>query len=295
MLGRGLPGRVSRAGPFPVFERSSTAVSGSDWSYVIVFLVAAIDAFFPVVPSEATAIAAGVVAGAGDLNVLVLIAASLGAIVGDNISFALGHFLGDRVVNRFFKGEKSQERLAWAQRTLDARGGYLIVVARFIPGGRTVTTFTAGFVETYPWRRFLLFDVIAGIIWGTYTVLLGYLGGKTFEEDPWKGLLLGFGIALAVTAAVEAVRHLRLAGLPRLSPRSRMPRCATNVQATSTTSANSPCRPCDPAAGRILVGRERKICTVPRTKKPNSVGRSISTAAATRRTPSGRRAARSRG
>ncbi len=186
------------------------AIGDSNWSYVIVFLVAAIDAFFPVVPSEATAIAAGVVAGAGDLNVLVLIAAaSLGAIVGDNICFALGHFLGDRVVNRFFKGEKSQERLAWAQRTLDARGGYLIVVARFIPGGRTVTTFTAGFVETYPWRRFLFFDVIAGIIWGTYTVMLGYLGGKTFEEDPWKGLLLGFGIALAVTAAVEAFRHLR--------------------------------------------------------------------------------------
>jgi membrane-associated protein len=186
------------------------AIGDSNWSYVIVFLVAAIDAFFPVVPSEATAIAAGVVAGAGDLNVLVLIvAASLGAIVGDNICFALGHFLGDRVVNRFFKGEKSQERLAWAQRTLDARGGYLIVVARFIPGGRTVTTFTAGFVETYPWRRFLFFDVIAGVIWGTYTVMLGYLGGKTFEEDPWKGLLLGFGIALAVTAAVEAFRHLR--------------------------------------------------------------------------------------
>ena len=186
------------------------AISGSTWSYVIVFLIAAIDAFFPLVPSEATAIAAGVVAGAGDLNVFVLIAAAaLGAIVGDNICFALGHFLGDRVVNRFFKGEKSQERLAWARRTLDARGGYLIVVARFIPGGRTVTTFTAGFVETFPWRRFLFYDVIAGIIWGTYTVMLGYLGGKTFEEDPWKGLLLGFGIALAVTAAVEAFRHLR--------------------------------------------------------------------------------------
>ena len=193
-----------------MFESIVDAVSGSDWSYLIVFAIAMIDAFFPLVPSEATAIAAGVVAGTGGLAVeLVILAAALGAIVGDNICFALGHFLGKRVERRFFSSEKSRKRLQWAQKTLDERGGYLIVVARFIPGGRTVTTFTAGFVETFPWRRFLFFDVIAGFIWGTYTVLLGYFGGKTFEEEPWKGLLLAFGIALAVTGVVEVVRYLR--------------------------------------------------------------------------------------
>jgi membrane protein DedA with SNARE-associated domain len=140
---------------------------------------------------------------------LVILVAALGAIVGDNISFGLGHFLGARVERRFFSGEKAQKRLHWAQKTLDERGGYLIVVARFIPGGRTVTTFTAGFVETFPWRRFLKFDALAGAIWGSYTVLLGYFGGRTFEEEPWKGLLLAFAIALAVTAVVEVVRHLR--------------------------------------------------------------------------------------
>ncbi len=51
--------------------------------------------------------------------------------------------------------------------------------------------------------------MIAGLIWGTYTVALGYFGGKTFEEEPWKGLLLAFGIAVAVTGAVELYRHLR--------------------------------------------------------------------------------------
>ena len=141
-----------------------------------------------------------------------ILAASLGAIVGDNISFAGGHFLGERLNRRFFQGEKSKKRVEWARKTLDERGGYLIVVARFIPGGRTVTTFTAGFVDGMPWRRFIRFDVLAGFIWGSYTVLLGYFGGKTFEEEPWKGLLLAFGIALAVTAVVEVVRHLRRRG-----------------------------------------------------------------------------------
>jgi membrane-associated protein len=193
-----------------VFQSIVDAVSGSDWSYLIVFTIAMLDAFFPIVPSEATAIAAGVVAGTGGLSVeFVIIAAALGAIAGDNISFGLGHFLGARVERRFFSGEKAQKRLKWAQKTLDERGGYLIVVARFIPGGRTVTTFTAGFVETFPWHRFIRFDALAGAIWGAYTVLLGYFGGRTFEEEPWKGLLLAFAIALVVTAVVEVVRHLR--------------------------------------------------------------------------------------
>jgi membrane protein DedA with SNARE-associated domain len=193
-----------------VFESIVDAVSGSNWSYLIVFAIATIDAFFPIVPSEATAIAAGVVAGNGGLSVeLCILAASLGAILGDNISFAIGHFLGPGVERRFFGGEKAQKRLKWAQRTLEQRGGMLIVVARFIPGGRTATTFTAGLVETYPWRRFLMFDAIAGVIWGSYCVLLGYFFGKTFEEEPWKALLLAFGLALTVTGIVEAVRYLR--------------------------------------------------------------------------------------
>jgi membrane protein DedA with SNARE-associated domain len=193
-----------------VFQSIVDAVSGSDWSYVIVFTIAMLDAFFPIVPSEATAIAAGVVAGTGGLSVeVVILAAATGAFVGDNISFALGHFLGHRVERRFLASEKSQRRLDWARRMLAERGGYLIVVARFIPGGRTVTTFTAGFVETFPWRRFLFYDAIACSIWGSYTVLLGYFGGRTFEEQPWKGLLLAFAVALAVTGVVEVVRHLR--------------------------------------------------------------------------------------
>jgi membrane-associated protein len=191
-----------------VFESIVDAVSGSDWSYLIVFLIAMLDAFFPIVPSEATAVSAGVVASTGGLSVeLTILAAALGAIVGDNISFGIGHFFGLRVEKRFFSSEKGQRRLAWAQRMLDERGGLLIVVARFIPGGRTATTFTAGFVETFPWRRFLMFDALAGAIWGTYCVLLGYFGGRTFEEQLWKGLLLAFGIAIAVTVLVEVGRY----------------------------------------------------------------------------------------
>ncbi len=198
-----------------MLESIVDAVSGSSWSYLIVFAIAAIDAFFPVVPSEATAIAAGVVAGTGGLAVeLVIVSAAAGALLGDNITFFGGHFLGERLNRRFLQGEKSRKRVEWARRMLDERGPYLIVVARFIPGGRTVTMFTAGFVESFPWRRFVVFDLIACAIWGSYAVLLGYFGGRTFEEEPWKGLLLAFGIAVAVTVAIEGYRHLRARRAP---------------------------------------------------------------------------------
>ena len=71
------------------------------------------------------------------------------------------------------------------------RGFYLIIIARFIPGGRTAVTFSSGYTHGMPWRRFVLADAIAALIWGTYAALLGYIGGKQFEEEPWKGLLLG--------------------------------------------------------------------------------------------------------
>ena len=183
-------------------------VSGSPWTYAFLFAVAALDVVFPVVPSEASVIAAGVLASSGDLFLpLVIALAAAGAILGDNTAYGIGRTAGRRLVRRFFR-EKGEERLRWAEGSLESRGGYLIVVGRFIPGGRTAITVGAGTVG-YPWRRFLAFDVVAGLVWAAYAACLGYFGGKTFEENPLKGLALAFGIAIAVTAVVETVRWLR--------------------------------------------------------------------------------------
>jgi membrane-associated protein len=183
---------------------------GSDWSYLVIFGVAMLDAFFPLVPSETVAITGGVLAGAGDLSLpLVILAASCGAIVGDNISYWIGSTVGEHTVKRVFKGERSHKAFEWAENQLEERGTYLIVVARFIPGGRTATTFSAGYIHTFSYRRFLTADILAGGLWGLYTGLLGYLGGKQFEAQPWKGLVVAFVIAIAIASTVEGVRHYR--------------------------------------------------------------------------------------
>jgi membrane protein DedA with SNARE-associated domain len=193
-----------------VFHSFVNALSGAWWSYPLVFAVAMLDAFFPLVPSETVAITSGVLAGAGDLSLpLCILCAAAGAFVGDNVSYGIGTFLGERTVKRLFRGEKAHRGFEWAERMLAERGTYLVIVARFIPGGRTATTFAAGYVRSFRWHRFLAADAIAAAIWGCYTVLLGYIGGKAFEEQPWKGLLIAFAIALLITGGVEVARHLR--------------------------------------------------------------------------------------
>jgi membrane protein DedA with SNARE-associated domain len=108
-----------------------------------------------------------------------------------------------------FRGEKGQKRHEWAERGLDRYGGPLIFGARFVPGGRTAVTVSSGVLEMR-WPRFALYDGIAAVAWASYAALIGYLGGKAFEDNPLWGLLLGFGIAAAVFVIVELVRRYRV-------------------------------------------------------------------------------------
>jgi membrane protein DedA with SNARE-associated domain len=190
-----------------VFGQFTDLVSeASGWAYAIVVIVAFLDALIPIVPSETTVITAGVVAATGDLSLVVVIAAAAaGAFAGDNTAYFVGRRFGARIKKRFFSSEKSRRRIDWAESQLDERGGELIVVARFIPGGRTAVTLSAGGLG-YPWPRFGLFDACAALLWALYAALLGYFGGRAFEHAPWKGLLIAFGVALAVAGGVELVR-----------------------------------------------------------------------------------------
>jgi membrane protein DedA with SNARE-associated domain len=180
------------------------------WAYPLLFAICVGDAVFPALPSETAAIVCGIQAARGQLSLgWVLALAALGAFVGDNSSYAGGRWLGRPVQQRVFSGEKARARLDWAKRFLEERGSYILIVARFIPGGRTATTFTAGLVKL-PWlREFAPYIAAAAVLWASYAVLLGYLGGKVFRDRPIYALLLAFGIAVLITAGGELVRRKR--------------------------------------------------------------------------------------
>jgi membrane-associated protein len=191
-----------------IMEVLETAVT-SPWFYVALFAVAAVDGFFPVVPSESMVITAGVYAASGrpDLTLVVVLAA-LGAFTGDHVSYLVGRRAGGRLVRGLRPGTRRHAAFGWARATMAERGGLILVVARYVPGGRTAVTLTMGAVG-YPLRSFSLFAAVAAVSWGLYGALLGYVGGVAFEDDPLKGVAVGLGLALSVTAAVEGVRFLR--------------------------------------------------------------------------------------
>jgi membrane-associated protein len=184
-------------------------VMSSPWIYAVLFALAAVDGFFPVVPSEASVITAGVFASAGDPSLpLVNVAAALGAFAGDQVSYAVGRLAGPGLYERARPGGRRRAALDRARAALAARGGVIIVVSRYVPAGRTAVTLTAGAVG-YRWSRFATFGAVAATTWGTYATLIGYLGGAAFEHNPLKGLLLGLALAAALTVAGELTRHLR--------------------------------------------------------------------------------------
>ncbi|HEY7485318.1 MAG TPA: DedA family protein [Streptosporangiaceae bacterium] len=199
----------------------------SPWIYLALFALAMVDGFFPVVPSETLVITAGVYAAGGRPNLFLVIAvAALGAFAGDHVSYCAGRLAGGRLAGRA-RGRR-RKAFAWAHRVLGERGGLILVVARYIPGGRTAATVTMGAVR-YPARSFSGFDALAAASWAIYSALVGYVGGMAFEEDPVKGLLLGIGVAVTASVLVETVRYVRRrstgrTGPPLISPRPARPR-----------------------------------------------------------------------
>ncbi|MFD1540136.1 DedA family protein [Nonomuraea guangzhouensis] len=186
----------------------------SPWLYLALFALALLDGFFPVVPAETAVITAAVFAASGQTNLaLVIVVAALGAFAGDHVSYLIGKKSGGR-----FRDRKA---FVWAANALAERGGMVLVVARYIPGGRTATTLTMGAVR-HPLRSFTFFDAIAASSWAVYSGLIGFFGGMAFENDPIKGLLLGLGIALSITGVVEAVRWSRKRRATQASP-ERLP------------------------------------------------------------------------
>jgi membrane-associated protein len=184
-------------------------VSASPWTYAVILAVAALDAVLPLVPSEATVISAGVLAGAGELHLAFVIAAgAAGAYAGDSGAYWLGRRLDDRLAGKLFRGVKGARRRAWAKRTLEDHGGPVIFGARFVPGGRTATTVSAGLLRMR-WPRFAAFAGAAAVGWAAYAALLGYVGGRAFENNIVWGVLVGFGIAAATFLLVEVGRRIR--------------------------------------------------------------------------------------
>jgi membrane protein DedA with SNARE-associated domain len=177
-------------------------------AYAVITIASGLDVLFPPIPSETIVISASVLAAHQEgLSIwLIVPLAALGAMAGDNAAYWLGRRVGGWAVPRIFRGDQARRRLAWAQEELGRRGAGLVIVGRFVPGGRTAACVTAGTLRM-PWRRFAAADAVAAFAWAGYAVLIGQLGGRMFEHSTWKAVAFSIAVGLALTAAVELGRR----------------------------------------------------------------------------------------
>src|SRR3984893_15540707 len=132
------------------------------------------------VPGETILLIAGYFASTGEFHLaLVMLIAATGAVIGDNIGFAIGHHYGRNVllrIGRFFF--LTPKRFARMEKYFEDHGNKTILVARFITGLRVFAALLAG-ASKMPWRVFVVYNVAGAILWSVVITTLGYLFGAS--------------------------------------------------------------------------------------------------------------------
>src|SRR3954451_22375411 len=136
------------------------------YGYLAVVVLVMIEDFGVPVPGETVLLLGAVYAGAGRLNIaLVVLLAVCGAVIGDSIGFAIGHFGGRRLAERYGRYVfLTPGRLDRATGFLDRHGGKVVTIARFVEGLRQINGIIAG-TTGMRWRRFLLFNALGAALW----------------------------------------------------------------------------------------------------------------------------------
>lgn len=200
------------------------------WAYLALLGLLAVDAFVPVVPTQAVMITGGALTVYGQLDLRLTVAVgAVGMFAGDLACYLLGRWtpVGARLpalrrpgirpatpdppdgtgpefppdgatapllgaARRWARARRAASRFG---RGLRRPGPLVILLCRFVPGGRMAACFHAGRVR-YPARLFVTYDAVAALGWATYGGLVGHAGGSALTQSAWRLL------AVAAVAAV---------------------------------------------------------------------------------------------
>jgi len=133
-------------------------------------------------PGDSLVFTAGFLASQGFFNIWYLVLLIfIGAVAGDNFGYSFGKKIGPMI----FKKEDSlffhKENLNRAKIFYERYGGKAVILARFIPGIRTFAPILAG-VGKMHYKKFFLFNIVGGLIWGVGLSLIGYFLGSTIPN-----------------------------------------------------------------------------------------------------------------
>jgi membrane protein DedA with SNARE-associated domain len=177
----------------------------NNYGYLAVAGLVLLEDFGVPVPGETVLILGAVYAGAGRLNiVLVGLLGFVAAVIGDNIGFAVGHFGGRPLVERYGRYIfLTPERVDKATGFFQRHGGKIVVVARFIEGLRQANGIIAGITGMH-WARFLLFNAIGAALWVAVWCAIGDLSGSHINSIYSTATQYSTYLAIAVGVLVLA-------------------------------------------------------------------------------------------
>lgn len=182
--------------------------------YPSLFLLVALGALVPVVPTGALVSSAAVVAfhQSSPLALLhVFLLSALAAWLGDTALYWLGQRgVRSRNGSRWLsalRGRVTPERLAHAQERLDTHQVSVLVLSRLVPAGR-IPVMLACLLSEMPLRRFARGDAAACLAWAATYQLIGILGGSLFPE-PWQGVVAAVGLTVLISAVPSLWRRVR--------------------------------------------------------------------------------------
>jgi membrane protein DedA with SNARE-associated domain len=182
----------------------------SSYGYLVVFLLVMVESIGVPVPGETALVGAALYAGSTHkLEIWWVIAVAIaGAILGDNIGFAIGRYGGARLLLRHGQRIRLDEgRLKIGIWLFRRHGGKVVFWGRFVSILRTWAAFLAG-TNQMPWGRFLVFNAAGGIVWATLYGLVYYeFGGALRRLSTTIDIVLGVvGTVVLVTFLVWAKR-----------------------------------------------------------------------------------------
>jgi membrane protein DedA with SNARE-associated domain len=206
---------------------------GSSIGYPVVFGGVLLGSIVPVVPTGAVVGAAAAVATTTDRLSLpaVIAVATLAALAGDLVTFAICRFGGPTAVRWVARGQHA-DRIEEVRGQFRAHGWQIIVVGRLLPAGRIPVLLAAGALA-YPWRRLVPAAAVASLLWAVAYALLGVLSGGIFDT-PLIATLLATVLILIVGALLNLVAARR-----RKRRKHPVPEHSAAGSATEPTSSGS--------------------------------------------------------
>ncbi len=180
------------------------------YGYWAVLIFVAIESTGIPFPGETMLLAAAIYAGTSHRLVIpfVIAAAAAGAIIGDNAGFWVGREGGYRLLRRYGKYIRLDERkLKLGQYLFRQHGGKVVFFGRFVAVLRAWAAFLAG-TNRMSWPRFLAFNATGGILWAALYGLGGYVLGDNVHklEGPVGAITLALGV-IAIVASFVLLRR----------------------------------------------------------------------------------------